>query len=169
MLAFNVAFLASDKRRTSSKVSALANLRSPYMLTFENVCQRKRRMTDMKILILLKHRLPRSLLFKQVCVCVCVCARAYLRSDHIYSLTHSLTHSLSRARAVSLPPTKPGDFLEVEEWDGVGPLPVAQVHTISLSLSLSLLDICMHACIHDSAQQSHVCVCVCVSGVYHSV
>ena len=34
MLAFNVAFLASDKRRTSSKVSALANLRSPYMLTF---------------------------------------------------------------------------------------------------------------------------------------
>ena len=118
----------------------------------------------MKILILLKHRLPRSLLFKQVCVCVCVCARAYLRSDHIYSLTHSLTHSLSRARAVSLPPTKPGDFLEVEEWDGVGPLPVAQVHTISLSLSLSLSWIyaCMHAYMTALSKATCVCVCVCL-------
>jgi hypothetical protein len=89
MLAFNVAFLASDKRRTSSKVSALANLRSPYMLTFENVCQRKRRMNDMKILILLKHRLPKPPIQAGV---FCPLPAAQM---HTISLSLSLSLSLS--------------------------------------------------------------------------
>ena len=108
MLAFNVAFLASDKRRKSSKVSALANLRSPYMLTFENVCQRKRRMNDMKILILLKHRLPRSLLFKQVFFAPSLLLRCTpslslslsLSLSWIYACMHAYMTALSKATCV---------------------------------------------------------------------